>query len=272
MLILSLLSCLLIDPQLPRTSPDDPYGRAKYNQRVRGSEPRKSLWDQAKERIVEENYEGAILCLKIMEKSVTQEQYNEYCFMMAVSHFALNHKQEAQKWVNAYENSWQKPKQVRHDNLIFMMGNDLATWKEDDLGDITRDMGVSGQKLKNAYAGEGTQHVQKEIVNKLDKIIKELENKGKGGGDGQANGKDGQDKQQGPGQNQPKGPANDSTVMGGSGAGKVDEKQMRKIAENWGTMPPAERAKVMQEITRDLPPKYKPMIDEYFKALNRIHK
>jgi hypothetical protein len=60
--------------------------------------------------------------------------------------------------------------------------------------------------------------------------------------------------------------------MGGSGAGKVDEKQMRKIAENWGTMPPAERAKVMQEITRDLPPKYKPMIDEYFKALNRIHK
>jgi hypothetical protein len=27
----------------------------------------------------------------------------------------------------------------------------------------------------------------------------------------------------------------------------------------------------VQEITRDLPPKFKPMIEEYFKSLNRVN-
>ena len=36
-------------------------------------------------------------------------------------------------------------------------------------------------------------------------------------------------------------------------------------------MLPAKRAQVVEELTRDLPAKYKPMIDEYFKSLNRIH-
>ena len=50
--------------------------------------------------------------------------------------------------------------------------------------------------------------------------------------------------------------------MGGSGAGKVDEKKLRKIAEKWGTLPPEKRAKIVEDITRDLPAKYKPMIEE----------
>lgn len=59
--------------------------------------------------------------------------------------------------------------------------------------------------------------------------------------------------------------------MGGSGKGTVDEKRLRKLAEEWGKLPAAERAKAVQEITRDLPPKYRPIIEEYFKSLNRIN-
>jgi hypothetical protein len=59
--------------------------------------------------------------------------------------------------------------------------------------------------------------------------------------------------------------------MGGSGPGNVDEKKLRQIAEEWGSLPPEKRAKIVEDITRDLPAKYKPMIDEYFKALNRVH-
>ena len=59
--------------------------------------------------------------------------------------------------------------------------------------------------------------------------------------------------------------------MGGSGAGKVDEKKLRMAAEVWGTLPPEKRAAIVEEINRDLPAKYKPMIDEYFKSLNRVH-
>ena len=69
----------------------------------------------------------------------------------------------------------------------------------------------------------------------------------------------------------PNGPAADSTIMGGSGQGKVDEKRLRKLAEEWGKLPASERAKAIQEITRDLPPKYKPIIEEYFKSLNRLN-
>ena len=57
----------------------------------------------------------------------------------------------------------------------------------------------------------------------------------------------------------------------GPNAGKVDEKALKKIAEVWGTLPPSERQKLAQEITRDMPAKYKPMIEEYFKSLNRIN-
>jgi hypothetical protein len=66
-------------------------------------------------------------------------------------------------------------------------------------------------------------------------------------------------------------PAPDSQIMGGSGAGKVDEKVLRKVAEQWGSLPPERRAKVVEDITRDVPSKYRTQIEEYFKALNRIH-
>ncbi len=60
--------------------------------------------------------------------------------------------------------------------------------------------------------------------------------------------------------------------MGGSGEGKVPtDKELRNVAEKWGTLPPEKRAKIIEDINRDLPAKYKPMIDDYFKSLNKIH-
>jgi hypothetical protein len=59
----------------------------------------------------------------------------------------------------------------------------------------------------------------------------------------------------------------DSVIMGGSGLG-LDE-ELRKLAEQWGTLPPEKRAKVIKEVTRDLPPKFEPMIKSYFEALDR---
>jgi hypothetical protein len=133
-------------------------------------------------------------------------------------------------------------------------------------------MDNSGRRLELARAGEKTQDIQKKIVFRLDELIKQLENQNKPG-QGQANGgncpnggKPGQGNQ-----TQPSNPAQDSVIMGGSGKGTVDEKQLRQIAESWGTLPPEKRAKIVEDITRDLPAKYKPMIDEYFKSLNRIN-
>jgi hypothetical protein len=60
-------------------------------------------------------------------------------------------------------------------------------------------------------------------------------------------------------------------MPGGRSPGQVNEQQLRKIAESWGALPPEKQAQIIAELNRDLPPKYKPMIDEYFKALNRMH-
>jgi hypothetical protein len=57
--------------------------------------------------------------------------------------------------------------------------------------------------------------------------------------------------------------------MGGAGAGKVDDRKLREAAENWGTLPPDRRQSLMHEITRDLPPRYRMEIENYFRSLSR---
>jgi hypothetical protein len=163
----------------------------------------------------------------------------------------------------------------RYKLVASLMFFEMQNWSADpkDLTNIERLMDNSGRRLELARAGEKTQEIQRKIIFRLDELIKELENQQKGGG--QCNGGNcpngGQSGNRPGSQQTPSNPAPDSVIMSGSGKGIVDEKELRKIAENWGSLPPDKRAKIIEDINRDLPPKYKPIIDEYFKALNRIH-
>ncbi len=161
----------------------------------------------------------------------------------------------------------------RYRMVATLMFFDMVNWSPDpkDLTNIEKLMDNSGRRLDLARAGEKTQDIQKKIIFRLDELIKEMENQAKGGG--QCNGGNCPNGGK-PGSGStltPSNPAADSTIMGGAGAGKVDDKVLRKFAEEWGGYTPEKRAKVVEELTRDLPAKYKPMIDEYFKSLNRIH-
>jgi hypothetical protein len=165
----------------------------------------------------------------------------------------------------------------RYKMVATLMFFEMQNWSPDpkDLSNIERLMDNSGRRLELARAGEKTQDIQKKIVFRLDELIKEMENKNKPG-QGQANGgncPNGSQPGNQPGGNttQPTQNAADSVIMGGSGAGKVDEKQLRQIAETWGNLPPEKRAKIIDDIKRDLPAKYRDRIEEYFKSLNRIH-
>jgi hypothetical protein len=164
----------------------------------------------------------------------------------------------------------------RYKRVAIEMFFEMQNWSADpkDLSNIERLMDNSGRRLELARGGEKTQTIQKKIVFRLDELIKELENKGKC--DGQCNGgncPNGGKPGNNPGNTiNPSNPANDSVIMGGSGPGNVDEKKLRQIAAEWGSLPPEKRAKIVEEITRDAPAKYKPLIDEYFKSLNQIHK
>ena len=166
----------------------------------------------------------------------------------------------------------------RYKMVATLMFFEMQQWAADpkDLSNIERLMDNSGRRLELARAGDKTQDIQKKIVFRLDELIKQLEQQQKGGGGGQANGGNcpngGQPGNQ-PGGNtvNPQQAAPDSQIMGGAGKGAVDEKQLKQFAEQWGGLPPEKRAKIVEDITRDVPAKYKPMIEEYFKSLNRIH-
>ena len=163
----------------------------------------------------------------------------------------------------------------RYNRVGLMMIADMIAWNPDpkDFTNIGRLMDNSGRRLDLSRPGDKTQDIQKRIVFRLDELIKEAESKCKGGqcnGGNCPNGGKPGDKPGG-GTLTPTAPAPDSTIMGGAGAGKVDDRKLREAAEQWGTLPPDRREALVQELTRDLPARYKPMIDEYFRSLNRLH-
>jgi hypothetical protein len=59
----------------------------------------------------------------------------------------------------------------------------------------------------------------------------------------------------------------DSNIATNSGPGKVDEAHLKQLADLWGKLPEKERAKAMMELTRDMPPRYREVIETYFKKI-----
>ena len=57
---------------------------------------------------------------------------------------------------------------------------DMMGWQDKDLGWIARKMDNIERRLELARGGPQTQKMQKEVVARLDELIKELENKQKG--------------------------------------------------------------------------------------------
>jgi hypothetical protein len=59
----------------------------------------------------------------------------------------------------------------------------------------------------------------------------------------------------------------DSQIAPFQGEGKIDPKRLTNYAQQWGKLPEKERAKAMAELTRDMPPRYREVIENYFKKV-----
>jgi hypothetical protein len=154
-----------------------------------------------------------------------------------------------------------------------LMVFDMATWQEKDLGWIARKMNNIQRRLDLKRGGKNTQKIQKEVLVRLDELIKEMENKAKSQGGQCPNGGacpgGGQAPGGGSGQQQPgaSNPMRDSNPGNAAGSGDVDKKRIREIAERWGVLPEKERAKAMQELTRGLSPRDRAVIEEYIRRV-----
>lgn len=55
--------------------------------------------------------------------------------------------------------------------------------------------------------------------------------------------------------------------MKAGGPGYVDVAKMKKLMENWGTLPPREQARALQELTQGMSARHREAIENYFRNL-----
>jgi hypothetical protein len=222
-------------------------------------------------------YEEALLAVK-EAKTEDMVDPSAFLFFKSVAEHSIAGYQKARKidavasLVRLLDDVTDAPD--RYKMVATLMFFDLQNWSKDekDLSNIGKLMDSSGRRLDLARGGQTTQDIQKRILFRLDEKIKELENKNKGDGSGGGSCPDGGT----PGSAKgllPNNPAGSSDLPNtGPADGKVSEKELKKIAEVWGTLPDSERIKIAQKMVADAPAKYKPYVEEYFKALQNSSK
>jgi uncharacterized membrane protein YgcG len=211
--------------------------------------------------------------------SVSPEQTVDpaaYLFHRAVCEHALLKKDEANRTIiRLIQDAVDSPE--RYKTVAALMLLDMQTWKK-DLGNVARLMDNSERRLDVGRGGPQTQKIQKEVVARLDELIKELENKAKkssggggGGGGGDPNGGSCPDGGSGSsGGANPTRPMQDSQIATNGGSGRVDIARLQKLTDGWGKMSPAERARAMQEVQdliTGLSPLHREAFERYFEAI-----
>ncbi len=192
----------------------------------------------------------------------------QYLFLKAIAEHALIMKREAGETIGRLlEDVSDSPE--RYTTVAALMIIDMQLWKDKDLGWIERKMGNIERRLDLARGGKKTQEIERQVVARLDELIKEKENQQGGGGGGNGgNCPNGGDADGQPGNVlQPSSPQKDSKGGTGTGPGAVDAKKMKELTDNWGKLPEKERAKALADLTRELPPSFRDQIETYFKKI-----
>jgi hypothetical protein len=108
-----------------------------------------------------------------------------YLFNRAVSEYSLLQKDDANRSIRRLLDEAGTFSPERFKAVAMLMQLDMVAWKNKDLSDISRKMKDVERRLDLARAGPVTQQKQKEILARLDEVIKKLENQQKpppGGG------------------------------------------------------------------------------------------
>ena len=150
---------------------------------------------------------------------------------------------------------------IRFARTAHLMVADIRPLKEDTLDEISRLMTDVTRRLDLGRAGETVTDQEQKVIDKLTKLIEKIEEQQQ-----QQQQQQQQAQGQGGGQGGQGAPMNDSRAAGASGNGDVDKKNIEQ-RDGWGNLPPAERQKALQQISRDLPTHYREAIEAYFRKL-----
>jgi len=101
-----------------------------------------------------------------------------YLFHRSVAEHALLSKGDATQTITRLlDDCGTSPERYKTVSALMLL--DMQTWKDKDLGAIARKMENIERRLDLARGGPQTQKIQKEVIARLDELIKELENKAK---------------------------------------------------------------------------------------------
>ncbi len=99
-----------------------------------------------------------------------------YLFNRAVAEYSMLMKDEANRTIRRLLDETGTFAPERYKAVAMLMQLDMVAWKTKDLDDIARKMKDVERRLDLARGGPVTQQKQKEILARLDEIIKKLEN------------------------------------------------------------------------------------------------
>ena len=128
-------------------------------------------------------YEEALDTLKLFNADQVVDPA-AYLFHRAVCEHALQRKPEASKSITRLLDEASAIAPERYKTVATLMLLDMHTWKDKSLDDIARKMNNIERRLDIARGGPETQRQQREVLNRLDEIIKKLENQKKDKGEG----------------------------------------------------------------------------------------
>jgi hypothetical protein len=222
-------------------------------------------------------YEEALDTLKLFSADQVADPAS-YLFHRAVCEHAMLRKPEATKTVMRLLEEGHAISPDRYKTVATLILLDMHTWKDKDLGDIGRKMENIRRRLDIARGGPETQRQEREVLNRLDEMIKKLENQGKKKkppgppGDGIPNDNECPEGGDKPGSGLPNGrnPSGPATREGDDtkpSDGHVDPKKFQKLVADWGRLPPREQQRALQEITMSMAPRHREAIENYFKSL-----
>lgn len=196
------------------------------------------------------NYDKAEIIFNDIDKTkLSDEDKQKYLFYL-INIYARNlNKDKALDLIKEYRNiKTDSPK--RYEVSIKQIENYLLNIKEDSLKEISHNMRVSRDNLKNQNEKLNN---QEDILGKLDKLIQDEENK--------------KNLLQKSNSLNSVSPSLESLVDKSESDGKVDIKEFNS-KDSWGNLPFKQRESALQEIDHKFPPHYKDVIEEYFKTLN----
>lgn len=177
-------------------------------------------------------------------------------FYHALVHHTLLRKEQGLKTLQEFEKLADLAPR-RYAAVARLLEEDLKSLQEESLDHIARRMNDVGRRLGLGRGGKKVREQEDGIIESLDKIIKKLEEQQAGASAAAGGIQD---------NIRSSSPAPDSMPIGGKGPGEVNKRDIGSGAD-WGAISPAEREKALQEISRDFPPHFRDVIEQYFRRL-----